>query len=476
MKKKIFTLALFSIFILSLGVLAFHIFPELRAGSAEKPAGQVLSNVGNYEKVAEVSLGKIEVRGFQQMELKPGLLRFSPLQDAILVGTEDGTVMLLTLQGKRIWSRRTGMGQITALEFSRDGQQIYIGEISQSGALICVDAATGKEIWRKASAEELGAELRQKNFPSIRYITADEAGNGYAVATRNRYVNGRIESFSRIYRFDKQGQIEMLPRDHNRDDRIVWLSVDKLGTVLTFGTFNGSPEIPHRYAHVLYAIDARTGEERWFYDIPPVLPYDRTNVRLGPAISADDQYAAGVSTDGRAFFFDVAGNLLWLRSLSDPQKIQGTYINVGGLEVRHIRNYVAFSIGGTYNKANWQLPTPVEHPQSNSLFVFDRSGMLVNKRKLGGIPSQLEASANHLAVAVGRNFHTKDVSVHGMVVFKAPELELVDRLPTDGPCVAITLSKNDCYVAGMEVPLLLDNGDVVGTYRVHIWKRVGVNL
>jgi outer membrane protein assembly factor BamB len=475
MRKKVFTLILFLTFFSSLMVLGYHIFPEFRTGNTEKAHPSLLSNAGNYEKVAEVSLGKVEVRGFQQMDLKPGLLKFSPRQDSVLVGTEDGTVMLLTLQGKRIWSRKAGMGQITALEFSRDGQQIYIGEISQAGALICVDAATGSELWRKSSADELGADLRQKNFPSIRYITTDENGNGYMVAIRSSYVGGQVESVSRIYRFNHQGQVELLPKDHNRDDRIVWVSVDKPGKMLTFGTFNGSPGIWHRYNHVINAIDAKTGAERWSYDIPPVYPYDRTNVRMGPAISDDGNYTAGVSTDGRAFFFDMTGKLMWIRSLSQPQKVQGTFINVGGLEVRHIGQYVAFSVGGTYNKANWQLPTPVEHPQSNSLYVFDRNGTLVAKRKLGGIPSQLEVSSNHLAVAIGRNFHTKDVGVHGIVLFKTPELGLVDRLSTIGPCVALASSADATWIVGIEVPLLLDNGEVVGSYRVHIWKSVGGN-
>jgi hypothetical protein len=77
-----------------------------------------------------------------------------------------------------------------------------------------------------------------------------------------------------------------------------------------------------------------------------------------------------------------------------------------------------------------------------------------------------------LIVAVGRNIRTKDATIHGMMIMTAPELEVVDFLPTEGPCVAA--AANPSLVAGMEGPLQLDSGEVVGQYRIHIWRRIGV--
>ena len=83
----------------------------------------------------------------------------------------------------------------------------------------------------------------------------------------------------------------------------------------------------------------------------------------------------------------------------------------------------------------------------------------------------MRAVGKNLVVAVGRNIRTKDSTIHGMMIMTAPELEIVDFLPTEGPCVAVTA--NSSHVAGMEGPLQLDSGEVVGQYRIHVWKKVG---
>jgi len=94
-------------------------------------------------------------------------------------------VLLLDQNGSRVWSRKIGMGKISALEFSRDNRRILVGENSQQGAVICIDVATGAERWRKASVDELGVDIRQKTFPGIMSIKIDAQDNAYAVALRS---------------------------------------------------------------------------------------------------------------------------------------------------------------------------------------------------------------------------------------------------------------------------------------------------
>ena len=181
---------------------------------------------------------------------------------------------------------------------------------------------------------------------------------------------------------------------------------------------------------------------------------------------------SGVSADGRAFFVDTAGKLVWSRVLSAPQRIQGVFVDATGLHTQHIGPYAIFSTGNTYNRANWQLPTPVEHPQSNSVFLFDREGNLLKRRKLGGMIEEMKTVGAELAVAVGRNIRTKDAGIHGVALLSPPELELVDWLPAAGPCVAVAASPR--HVVAMEAPLQLDSGEVVGSYRILVWKKIGL--
>ena len=472
-KTRILTGLLFGAFVCSLAALALHIFPELQPADNGAASKKIASRTGRYEKVAEVSLGKVEIRGYKQMGSTPGLLRLSPDGARIVVGTESGEIVLLDTTGNRLWSRKIGMGKISALEFSRDNRRILVGENSQQGAVICIDALSGAEIWRKASADELGVDIRQKTFPGIMSIKVDAQDNAYAVALRSiRFPSGRTDYFARVYRFDSQGRVTMFPREHNIDVWVSWCGVTPDGNTVAFATSDYTPGPERRFQDNFYAYDTRTGALRWSLNLPTVPPYDRTNMRFGPEISADGQVYGGVSADGRAFLVSDAGRLLWNRTLSAPQLIQGIYVNATGLHVRHVGEYAAYSTGNTYNRANWQLPTPVEHPQSNSVFLFDRGGNFVKRRQMGGMVEEMRAvGQNTLVVAVGRNIRTKDSTIHGMMVMTAPELEVVDFLPTEGPCVAVTA--NSSHIAGMEGPLQLDSGDVVGQYRIHVWKKVG---
>lgn len=471
-KKNIVTGTLFIAFLASLAGLAVHIFPELYQEGDRTATKKIVSRAGRYEKVAEVPLGKVEIRGYRQMGSTPGLVRLSPDGTRIIVGTESGEVLLLDLQGRKQWSRKIGLGKISALEFSRNNRQIYVGENSQQGAFICIDAATGAERWRKASASELGVDIRQKTFPGIMSIAVDGVGNAYAVALRSvRFPNGKTEYSARLYKFDEQGKMTLFPRDRNIDVWVSWCDVDEAGRTLVFGTADYTPVPGRRFPENIYAYDSQTGELRWRLGLETVAPYDRTNMRFGPEISADGRYYGGVSADGRAFFMNAGGQLLWSRTLSAPQKIQGIYVNAMGHAVQHVGESIAFSTGNTYNRANWQLPTPVEHPQSNSVFLFDHSGNFLKRRKFGGMVEELQAAGNQLVVAVGRNVRSKDPSVHGLAVLSEPDLEIIDFMSMEGPCVAAAVDR--MHVVGMETPLQLDNGEVTGAYRIHVWKKVG---
>ena len=471
-KTRIWTGLLFITFACSLAALALHIFPELQPADNGAVLKKNASRTGRYEKVAEVPLGKVEIRGYKQMGSTPGLLRLSPDGARIVAGTESGEVMLLDTTGNRLWSRKIGMGKISALEFSRDNRRILVGENSQQGAVICIDAVSGAEIWRKASADELGVDIRRKTFPGIMSIKVDARDNIYAVALRSiRHPSGKTDYSARVYRFDPRGKVTLVPREHNIDVWVSWCAVTLDGDTVAFATSDYTPGPERRFQDNIFAYDIRTGELRWSLPLPTVPPYDRTNMRFGPEISADGQVYGGVSADGRAFLVNDTGRLLWSRTLSAPQLIQGIYVNATGLHVRHVGEYAVYSTGNTYNRANWQLPTPVEHPQNNSVFVFDRSGNFVKRRQMGGMVEEMWAVGNNLVVAVGRNIRTKDATIHGMMIMTAPELEIVDFLPTEGPCVAVTA--NSSHVAGMEGPLQLDSGEVVGQYRIHVWKKVG---
>lgn len=473
MKKKIYTALLFAIFIVSLLVLAGHIFSDFKNVLAVKTNSTEISQNSKYKKIKNISLGNVEVHNFKRMGFNTGYIKFSPDNKYLAVGTENGLVMVFNQQGEKVWQKQLGLGKITALDFARDGQNIYVGETSQQGSLICFDALTGKERWRRESAIELGVNIKEKTYPGIVSIAVDDQDNVYAVGQRYIRNQDNSEYYGRIYKYDADGnRLEVFPVNENIDAWVSWISADDTGKHLVFGTANWDLGKTSKYKDNIYCLGEDIQSIKWSILINPVVPYQNTTMRKSPDISPDGGYIAGIASDGRCFFYDSNGHELWQRAVSQPQKVGGVYINATGLFVRFAGNYVAFTTGNTYNRANWQLPTPVEHPSSNSLFLFDFNGKLITKYKAGGMIEQIDVNKDNILLAVGRNIRTKDTKVHGLYIFSASKAEFIDFMPTEGPCVASAVSSDGKYIAGIEAPLQLDDGQVIGSYTLHLWHRL----
>lgn len=464
--RNISTLSILALFIFTVGALGIHVL-DSTTGLAVSTT-QVSRHSGEYEKVVEVFLGKVEAHNYQRMGFTKGFIQFSPDNRYLAVGTENGEVLMLTNTGKTLWRKNIGLGKMSALEFSRDSKYLLIGESSQQGYLLCFDATDGTEKWRQASVGELGVEIKDKTYPAIVAIRTDETGRVYAVGQRYiRFADGRNEYRGRIYQFDETGKrLAAFPYDHNLDAWVSWISVDRQGNRAVFGTANWDAIQTNRYVDNMYCLDENL-DRLWSMVIPPIYPYQNTTMRSSPEISGDGKYVAGIASDGRCFLYDGGeGRELWRRNLSEPQKISGVYMNANGANVQIVGEHFIFTTGNTYNRANWQLPTPVEHPGSNSMFVFNLQGQLVNRHRFGGMIEQIAVSKQLAAIAVGRNVRTKDPEVHGLHITSLPGAQTIDYIATDGPCVGSAISPDGRYAAAVEAPLQLDDGRIIGEYKL----------
>ncbi|SDE11654.1 WD40 repeat domain-containing protein [Sporomusa acidovorans] len=464
--KKLITTGIALLFIGTLGALAVYIFGmNSQAGFAGKPSG---TQTGAYVKVMETVLGQIEVYNYQRMGFNKGFIRFSPDGRFLAVGSETGEVLLYDTKGKLVWRKNMGLGKLAALEFSPDGRSLLVGETSQQGCLISLNSKDGHVQWRQSSAVELGVDIKEKTYPGVVAVRTDAAGMIYAVAQRYiKHADGRNEYVGRIYKFTPAGErIEIFPGDHNFDAWVSWIAVDAAGQKIAFAAANFDA-VKYTYDRNLYCLDGKLENVLWSNYVDIVPPYQNVTMRTSPDMMPDGRYAAAIASDGRCFLFDgERGEELWRRSISQPQKIGGVYINATGNYSRMIGEYAVFTTGNTYNRANWQLPTPVEHPNSNSLFVFDLQGKLMNNYKFGGMIEEIAAGNKLAALAVGRNVRSKDPSVHGLYIVTIPETRLVDYAATAGPCVAAAISADGRYAAAVEAPLQLDDGQVIGEYKL----------
>lgn len=103
---------------------------------------------------------------------------------------------------------------------------------------------------------------------------------------------------------------------------------------------------------------------------------------------------------------------------------------------------VIFTTINTFNRENWQLPTPVEHPSNNSMFVFNYDGTFKYKYRALGTMEQIDFSNNMAACAVGRNVRTHNYAAHGAVVLDLNDGTELNFFHTEGPLQAVAISSN----------------------------------
>lgn len=206
-----------------------------------------------------------------------------------------------TIDLDRVWKRGVGDGQnkgFSSLTPALDGDLIYA--VDFEGLVVAVNAASGKKLWsRKINKADQGLWAWLKGFfvatdPNRQIIGGIAAENGLLlVATYAGEVMALSkENGDELWRKQLPGEIVSAPRTN--------------GNIVAAQSVNGK----------LYALDAKTGEQLWFYDNqPPVL-----TLRGTPSpIVTDTAIYTGFS-NGRMMAFNPSnGLILWEQRIASPK-------------------------------------------------------------------------------------------------------------------------------------------------------------
>lgn len=260
------------------------------------------------------------------------------------------------------------------------------------------------------------------------------------------------------------------PKEGNIDSWINWCDVNDNNQKVVISTSAYEFREEMNYKDTMYLLDKNTGKLLNSVFIPPVEPFDNTVMRGSPNFSKDGKYLAASCSDGRSFLFDSTGRILWERTLSKPTKVDNSWINASGRDGYAVDEGVIFTTINTFNRENWQLPTPIEHPSNNSLFMFNYDGTFKYQYMAEGTMEELAFANGLVACAIGRNVRTHNYKAHGALVIKLANSEKQAFYNTEGPLQAIALSKDGKYVAGVEVPAVTPEGKIIGSHSLHIWK------
>lgn len=419
-----------------------------------------------------VHLGDIPVENYDRMGFTKGQVQYVEPEDGWLVGTDRGELFLFGQDGSQRWKRSLGVGKLVSLTLSPDGKTAYVGEVSAEGNLYAVDIHSGDIRWKYKGADYAGADASQRSYPSVVHIVCDREGNVYANIYRflmdkegHRGYNGRMISVN-----PEGGLRWQFPKNEVIDSWINWCDVsDGSGTVvLSTSAYDFRPEM--KYKATMYFIDKDTGDQVGTTTVAPIPPFDNTVMRGSPNFSADGRYLAASASDGRGFLFTGDGKLLWERTLSKPTQVDGAWLNASGRDGFALKEGVLFTTINTFNRENWQLPTPVEHPSNNSLFLFGTDGTYKFQYMAPGTMEDLAFAKHYVACAVGRNVRTHNYKAHGGLLVDLETGRAVSSFHTEGPCQAIALNRDATLMAGVEAPALTPEGKIIGAYRLHIWK------
>ena len=395
-----------------------------------------------------VFLGDIPAENYDRMGFTRAQILYVGAEDAWLVGTDKGELFLFDMTGKQL------------------------GEHSADGNLYAVNVHTGDIEWKHKAADYIGVDSQNRSLPAPVHIAVDKAGNAFVNMYRfGMNKDGRRGYNGRMIALDPQGKfLWKFPKDETIDSWINWCDVsDGTGrVVIATSAYDFHPDM--KYKKTLYIIDKHDGSVLNETFVDPVKPFNNTVLRGSPTFSADGEYLAGTGSDGRGFLFDKNGNVVWWRFLSKPAKVDGSWINASGRDGYIRPEGVIFSTINTFNRENWQLPTPVEHPSNNSLFVFKLDGTYrYQYRALGTIENIDFASEKLAACSVGRNVRTHDYSAHGALLLNLENGKKERFFHTEGPCQAAAISHDGKKMAGVEAPAMTPEGKLIGSYRLHIW-------
>lgn len=423
-------------------------------------------------------LGDVPIQNYDRMGFTSGKIKCLNKSGNWVVGTALGELIMFDNEAKILWKRTLGIGKLMSLKVSKDEKIVFVSEQSPDGQVFAINAINGNIVWKFATKNLVGSEPKKRSYPSVVHLELDEKDNVYVVAYRFLMnQDGERGYNSKVVSFTKNGKMNWeFPKKGTMDTWVNWCDSSDSENKLVFSTSSYEEGKGLEYPDLLYFLNKKTGILEKSVKLKALPPFKRVVMRGSPNFSKDGKILGGVTSDGRGYQFDSNGNILWQRNISLPEKIAGTWINASGRDAFVTENGVVFTTINTYNRANWQMPTPIVHPSSNSLFMFGLDGRFKYQYVAKGTIEQVSFTKDIIACAIGRNVVTHDYeNTHGVVLLNLKTGKQILRLKTSGPIQAIDISKNEKHLGVIEAPAITETGKILGSYRLHIWNLKDLN-
>jgi WD40 repeat protein len=461
----------------------------------QTPNGAVSSSVYAPGKPTAIKLGEIKLEDVEPGNINKttenirGEVDFSPDGKYLIAGTHTGYIKVIeTATNRIVFEKKLSEGKIQPFDFSQDSKYLVLGEQSVDGYIYAFELSSGKEIWKFRTGDEIGSDI--KNQPGIRRVKV--VGNtAYAIATRSASGADLNYYWTRIYAFDiESGKVLWkYPENEVMDSTASWIDVSSDGKYLAFETYvftKAGKRGERKYRDGEVVVLDNEGKKLWSYE-KPVLPYqDNAWAYRGISFSKDGKYLSSTDPYGAGYLFDNyeiiktgKASPFWIKNISTAIEISGIPIYSSLNYAYILGNNVLFSSGSTFipskAKSAKYNNAPVEHPNGNTLLVYNLKGDLLWKWTVEGYAGRIGISKDErfLVFPIAQNLVTNNIDVHGVYVFDnaiqgGATSKLAYIYKTQGIVVAAAISPDGKYIAAIESPARLDDGTVIGEYKVHL--------
>ena len=216
-------------------------------------------------------------------------VRFSPDGRLLAIGTFLGRIEIRDVYANRtLWDRRIPEGIVKQVDFSPDGDRVYFGEQSVDGLLYAADAGSGKILWQRRLADDLGTSPPPPKdslygiyqLPACFRLKTLADGDLVVLGIHCWGDHTKTEAMTRlcrVYRFSPEGTVRWaFPQDGPMPLGLIHMDVDRTGrrvAVLAASTAGNTPgDCPFQPGSI-YVLDGRTGKLVGGYTFEPLEPH-----------------------------------------------------------------------------------------------------------------------------------------------------------------------------------------------------------
>lgn len=346
-----------------------------------------------------------------------------------VLAVEEGKMTLFdTAAGTQKWSKPTYGGIDT---YAAGAGRLYMSEkgssksMKEHGYVICVDAKSGDEIWKYDVQPDLAPVVEKHMPPDAKlslscYIKIALFGEKLVVKGHTSWAVGKDSDKAEVLLcLDRDGKLLWKVESHGYPGISAHSKFQIIGNKLVMGTYSYDDDL--NGPTYLHAFDLDTGKKLWQFDIKheDELAYSKAT-DVAAAVVGDK--VVGVTNYGRVYVLDQDGRKISEFVAFEPLKYGDNVIctNVWGDKVAGFGEnglIIAPSKSVLKGTTNYQAKTPVEHPDAGSVKVFDLSGNLKWKFRLGGEAAALSVKNNYLILGTSHNQNTLDYGYCGVYAF-----------------------------------------------------------